>query len=91
MPKDEEPESETSTESRCRICGGALTSSRWNTVTDITYCDNINCELFHTPVRKHAKTYAERNIMRMTTKARIERMRDILLYGTPTDNKPEED
>ncbi len=34
----------------CTLCGVPLTRRKWNTVTDILYCDNIKCELYHNPI-----------------------------------------
>jgi len=35
---------------RCISCGMPLARSKWNTTTDVLFCDNIDCGNFRNPV-----------------------------------------
>ena len=62
----------------CVRCNTLLTTSLWNSVMDISYCDNPQCSLYHQPV-KNEKPFAERvGTSSATIKARLSKMRAVL-------------
>ncbi len=34
----------------CTLCGRPLTRSKWNTDTDILFCNNVSCKEWHSPI-----------------------------------------
>ncbi len=34
----------------CTLCGVPLTRRKWNSITDILYCNNVDCKEWHSPI-----------------------------------------
>lgn len=63
----------------CRLCSGPIVKMPWNSVTDITYCNNSSCSLYHTPIQPE-KSYAERvGTGSVKIKDRLERLRILFM------------